>query len=79
MRKLGVALQRRVPMLGEYIVDLLAPEVRLSVRHSDAKQPPSHVGETDLQRSNIRTQDGRTARRAAARCVRLKWGVDVTP
>ena len=30
-RRLGVAFRRQVPVLGKYIVDLLAPEVRLVV------------------------------------------------
>jgi very-short-patch-repair endonuclease len=30
-RRLGVSFRRQVPVLGKYIVDLLAPEVRLVV------------------------------------------------
>jgi leucyl-tRNA synthetase len=55
-KRLGAAFRRQVPVLGRYIVDLLAPELRLVVEIDGAYH--LERGEADAQRDRALVRAG---------------------
>jgi very-short-patch-repair endonuclease len=55
-KRLGVAFRRQVPVLGRYIVDLLAPELRLVVEIDGAYH--LERGEADARRDRALVRAG---------------------
>jgi very-short-patch-repair endonuclease len=53
--KLGVAFRRQVPVLGRYIVDLLAPELRLVVEIDGAYHEARRDADARRDRALLRT------------------------
>jgi len=50
-RRLGVAFRRQVPLLGRFIVDLLAPEVRLVVEIDGGYHAERHAADARRDRA----------------------------
>jgi very-short-patch-repair endonuclease len=68
-KRLGVAFRRQVPVLGRYIVDLLAPELRLVVEIDGAYH--LERGEADARRDRALVRAGYHVLRLDAELVML--------
>jgi very-short-patch-repair endonuclease len=66
-KRLGAAFRRQVPVLGRYIVDLLAPELRLVVEIDGAYH--LERGEADARRNRALVRAGYTVVRVDAEVV----------
>ena len=53
-RRLGVAFRRQVPVLGRFIADLLAPEVRLVVEVDGVYHTRKHAADARRDRALLR-------------------------
>ena len=69
---LGVSFRRQVPLLGRFIADLLAPEVRLVVEVDGLYHTPRAA--TDARRDRALLRAGYTVLRLDAQLVMLDVG-----
>jgi very-short-patch-repair endonuclease len=68
-RRLGVAFRRQVPLLGRYIVDLLAPQLRLVVEVDGAYHRSRQAADARRDRALVRLRAGYRVLRIEAELV----------